>query len=167
MPVTFMVLIVIWEIGIFGSTGDVASTAIIPVNPEHWARPFASMLTPAGTGCVEKGLPKDQRTGGFAVIGAMLKVPMAMNCTMPLVFLASADAGETVMLCNCLLDIIIELPPQEAVASKRATTTGKRMNSDSRLRNKNVWTRELRIRQLQMNDLRINTSKWTAVKGTR
>ena len=35
MPVTFMVLIVIFESGMFGSMGAVASIMTIPLKPEH------------------------------------------------------------------------------------------------------------------------------------
>jgi hypothetical protein len=35
MPVTFMVLIVIFESGMFGSTGAVASIMTIPMKPVH------------------------------------------------------------------------------------------------------------------------------------
>jgi hypothetical protein len=79
MPVTFIVLIVIFERGMFGSTGAVASIMTIPVEPEHWARPFMSTLTPAGTGCAENGLPTDHRTGVAAIMGSMLKLPIAEN----------------------------------------------------------------------------------------
>lgn len=99
MPVTFMLFILIWEIGMFGSIGAVASTVIIPIKPEHCARPLALMLTPIGGGCVENGLPRDHRTGTFADMGDMLKFPMAMNCTIPLDAIGSADIGVTVMLC--------------------------------------------------------------------
>ena len=92
MPLTFMVVIVIFESGMFGSMGAVASIVIVPVKPEHWARPFMSTLTPAGTGCVENGFPIDHRTGVIAIMGSMLKFPVAVNCTMPLEFFASAEA---------------------------------------------------------------------------
>ena len=80
-------------------------------------------------------------------MGAMLKVPMAENCTMPVEFLASAEAGDTVMLSNCRLDIIImERPPQETVRRRVAAAASKTVQSKS---------------------LRIDTSKSTAVKGKR
>ena len=82
-----------------GSIGAVASTVIIPMKPEHCARPFALMLTPIGAGCVENGLPNDHLTGIFADIGAMLKFPIAENCTIPLETIGSAIMGLTVMLC--------------------------------------------------------------------
>lgn len=99
MPVTFMLFMLIWESGMFGSIGAVASTVIIPMKPEHCARPFVLMLTPIGAGCVENGLPSDHLTGTFADMGAMLKFPMAVNCTMPLEAIGSAVMGVTVMLC--------------------------------------------------------------------
>lgn len=82
-----------------GFMGAVAWTVIIPIKPEHWARPFALMLTPIGVGCVENGFPSDHRTGTFADMGAMLKFPMAENCTIPLEDIGAAAAGVTVMLC--------------------------------------------------------------------
>jgi hypothetical protein len=61
-------------------------------------------------------------------------------------FLASAEAGETAMLCSWRLDIIImELPPQETARRARTTTTRERTKAE---------------------DLRIDTSK-QAVKGKR
>lgn len=99
MPVTFMLFMLIWESGMLGSIGAVASTVIIPMKPEHCARPFAFMLTPIGAGCMENGLPSDHRTGTFADMGDMLKFPMAVNCTIPLEAIGSAVMGVTVMLC--------------------------------------------------------------------
>lgn len=99
MPVTFMLLILICESGMLGSMGAVASTVIIPMKPEHCARPFALMLTPIGAGCVENGLPRDHRTGTLADMGAILKFPIAVNCTIPPEAIGSAVMGVTVMLC--------------------------------------------------------------------
>jgi hypothetical protein len=59
-----------------------------------------STLTPAGTGCAENGFPIDHRTGVIAVMGSILKFPVAVNCTMPPEFFASAEVGDTVMLCS-------------------------------------------------------------------
>ena len=57
---------------------------------------MGSMLTPAGTGKVEPGRPIDQVTGVAAVRGAMLKFPIAVNCTLLVRdSLAVADEGET------------------------------------------------------------------------
>ena len=50
MPETFMVIVLICEMGMPGSMGAVAMIETIPLKPEQWARPFASMLTPAGVG---------------------------------------------------------------------------------------------------------------------
>jgi hypothetical protein len=169
MPVTFMVLIVIFESGMFGSTGAVASIMTIPVKPVHWARPFMSTLTPAGTGCAENGFPTDHRTGVAAIMGSMLKFPMAVNCTMPLEFLGSAEAGDTVMLCIWRADIIImELPPQE-IAIKRTAAIGR---TNKALWVDDLWTNDplmnvLRINALLIEHLRIDTSKLTAEKGKR
>src|ERR1041385_8777874 len=108
-----------------------------------------STLTPAGTGCAENGFPIDHRTGVIAIMGSMLKFPVAVNCTMPLEFFASAEAGDTVMLCNWRADIVImELPPQETTISSTDVIARK---SDA----------------LRMNNLRIDTSKSTAEKGKR
>jgi hypothetical protein len=59
-----------------------------------------STLTPAGTGCAENGFPIDHRTGVIAVMGSMLKFAVAVNCTIPPEFFASAEVGDTVMLCS-------------------------------------------------------------------
>src|ERR1051326_2845631 len=82
-----------------GSMGAVASTVTVPMKPEHCARPLGLMLTPIGAGCVENGFPSDHRTATFADIGAMLKFPMAENCTIPLEDIGSAVMGVIVMLC--------------------------------------------------------------------
>lgn len=119
MPVAFMVLMVIFESGMFGSTGAVASIVTIPVKPEHRARPFMSTLTPAGTGCAENGFPIDHRTGVAAIMGSILKFPMAVNCTIPPEAMASADMGVTVMLCIWRDIVIMGLPPQETTTIKR------------------------------------------------
>jgi hypothetical protein len=108
-----------------GSIGAVASTVIVPMKPEHCARPVGLMLTPAGTGCVENGFPSDHRTGTFADMGAMLKFPMAENCTMPLEDMGSAVMGVNVILCIWRVELIImELPPQEAINRKAIAATG-------------------------------------------
>ena len=161
MPVTFMVLIVIFESGMFGSMGAVASIMTIPVKPEHRARPFMSTLTPAGTGCAENGFPIDHRTGVAAVMGSILKFPMAVNCTMPPEAMASADMGVTVMLCIWRDIIIMELPPQETTIRRAAAIAGK---------NNALWVADLRTNGPLMNALRIvriDTSKSTAEKGKR
>lgn len=131
MPITFIVFMFIWETGMLGSMGEVASTVIIPMKPEHRATPFASMLTPAGTACKENGLPRDHSTGGVAVIGAMLYVPMAVKRTMPLVdFIASAEAGDIAMLCNWRLDIIVDMPPQEMIATEKTRITREKIEAE-------------------------------------
>ena len=166
MPVTFTVVIVIFESGMLGSMGAVASIVTIPVKPEHWARPFMSTLTPAGTGCKEKGFPIDHRTGVIAVMGAMLKFPMAVNCTMPSEFLAPAEVGDTVMLCSWRADIIIiELPPQE-IAIKRTAAIARK---NAALYMDGLPTNDLRMNDprtsnplmdaLRIKNLRIDTSK--------
>jgi len=108
-----------------------------------------STLTPAGTGCVENGFPIDQRTGVIAIMGSMLKFPVAVNCTMPLEFFASAEAGDTVMLCNWRADIVImELPPHETTVKRAAVIARK-------------------SRALEIEDMRIDTPKSAAEKGKR
>jgi hypothetical protein len=107
------------------------------------------MLTPAGTGCVENGFPSDHRTGTFAVIGAMLKFPMAENCTIPLEDIGSAAMGLTVMLCIWRVELIImELPPQEAINKNAIATTGPRKAAEC-----------LRTNAGRVDNLRIDTSK--------
>ena len=68
-------------------------------------------------------------------MGAMLKFPIAENCTMPWEAIASADMGVTVMLCIWRLDaIIIDPPPQEAVNKKVAIV--RKTNKTSEYRRK-------------------------------
>ncbi len=107
IPDTFMVMALICEIGIVGSTGAVASTVAIPTKPLHCARPLASTVGDPedmelddiviGMGIAGNGLPMLHITGGEAtVIGAMLNVAVAMNWTCPPGnFCASAEAGVT------------------------------------------------------------------------
>ena len=164
MPVTFMVLIVIFESGMFESMGAVASIMTIPLKPEHWARPFISTLTPAGTGCAENGFPTDHRTGVAAIMGSILKFPMAVNCTMPPEFLGSAEAGDTVMLCIWRADIIImELPPQETTIKRTAAIAGK----NNALYMDDLRTNDPLMDALRIEVLRIDTPKSTAEKGKR
>jgi hypothetical protein len=141
--------------------GAVASIMTIPVKPEHWARPFMSTLTPAGTGCAENGFPTDHRTGVAAIMGSISKFPMAVNCTIPPEFLGSAEAGDTVMLCIWRADIVIMgLPPQEATSRRAAAITGK--NNAlwvADLRTNDPLMNALRISDLRIDDLRIDTSK--------
>ena len=60
-------------------------------------------------------------------MGAMLKSPMAENCTIPLEDIGSAAMGLTVMLCIWRVELIImELPPQEAINRKAIATAGTR-----------------------------------------
>jgi hypothetical protein len=104
-----------------------------------------STLTPAGTGCAENGFPIDHRTGVIAVMGSILKFPVAVNCTMPLEFFASAEVGDTVMLCSWRADIVImELPPQETIIKRMAAIAEK---------NKGLWAAELRTDDLRTDDL--------------
>ena len=126
-----------------------------------------SMLTPAGTGCAVNGFPIDHRTGVAAVMGSILKFPMAVNCTMPPEFLGSAEAGDTVMLCIWRAGIIImELPPQETTIKRTAAIAGK---------NNALWVADLRTDDLRTNGplmnalriVRIDTSKSTAEKGKK
>lgn len=90
-PDTVLIIAFICEMGMLGSAGAVASMVAIPVNPLHRAMPLASMLGPVdmamdmgiGVGDMKGGLPTLQSTGvDVSVIGAMLKVPVAMNCTL-------------------------------------------------------------------------------------
>ena len=107
------------------------------------------MLTPIGAGCVENGFPRDHRTGTFAVMGAMLKFPMAVNCTIPLEDIGSAAMGLTVMLCIWRFEVIImEPPPQETLNRKVIAATGTRRAVEY-----------LRTNAVRIDDLRIDTSK--------
>ena len=78
-------------------------------------------------------------------MGAMLKLPMAENCTMPLEDIGSAVMGLTVMLCIWRVELIImELPPQETVNRKAIATMGTRRAFEY-LRKNAVRAYELRI----------------------
>lgn len=106
-----------------------------PTKPLHSAKPLAFTLGVAGAPesdgfgpedmgigiGVAIGLPMLHTTGGdVTVIGAMLKVPVAVNWTIPPAKLwASAEAGVTVRLCICRLEFIIMFPPQPATRLKR------------------------------------------------
>lgn len=70
----------------------------VPEKVEQEANPFWLIVIPAGTGMAENGLPIDHRTCGMPDMGAMLKLPIAVNCTCLEVFCAVAAAGVTVML---------------------------------------------------------------------
>jgi hypothetical protein len=66
--------------GMLGFMGAVAITVTVPINPEHCAMPVtALMLTPAGTGMEDIKGPIDHVTGVMALIGDMLKFPIAVN----------------------------------------------------------------------------------------
>jgi len=78
-------------------------------------------------------------------MGAMLKFPMAENCTIPLEDIGSAVMGLTVMLCIWRVELIImELPPQEAV-NRKAIATGATSRAFEYLRKNAVREYELRI----------------------
>jgi hypothetical protein len=86
------------------------------------------MLTPAGA-IVEFGPISDHVTGTAAVMGAMLKFPIAENWTMPEgKFMALADIGVTVMLCNWR-PMDMGVPPQETVNTRARDTTRKRIKT--------------------------------------
>ena len=119
MPETFAVMAVICETAMLGSAGAVATTLAIPTKPLHCARPLPSTLgcpliivvdMPIGMGCVPNGLPMLQRTvGDMTVMGAMLNVPVAINCTWPLGnFCASAEDGVTIS--PCIIRVLLPLP---------------------------------------------------------
>src|SRR5215471_4142103 len=103
MPLTVTVIEVICRSGISGSVGAVASMIALPTKPLHCARPLTSMVAAGMVGGGEpNGLPILHSTGvDITVIGAILNVPVAMNCTFPPgEAWASAEAGVTVMLCS-------------------------------------------------------------------
>jgi hypothetical protein len=115
-----------------------------------------STLTPAGTGWAENGFPIDHRTGVIAVMGSMLKFPVAVNCTMPLEFFASAEVGDTVMLCSWRADIVIMgLPPQEITIKRTAAIAGK----SGALYMDEPRTDDPLMNALGTEDMRIDTSK--------
>src|SRR5947209_5204378 len=87
------------------------------------------MVTPLAIGIVENGLPTDHSTCGTAVIGAMLKVPMEVNCTCRVVFFAVAEAGVTARLCSCrVLDGVIMTPLQATMASSKGRVNNEAQN---------------------------------------
>jgi hypothetical protein len=70
----------ICDTGMLGSMGAEAVTVTVPINPEHCATPVMGlMVTPAGAGIEENGIPIDHVTGVAAVMGGMVKFPIAMN----------------------------------------------------------------------------------------
>ena len=92
----------------------------MPENVEQDASPFWLMVTPAGVGMVENGFPIDQRTCGTADIGAILKLPITVNCTCLEVLCALAAAGVTVRAWSCreVADIMM-LPPHDVIERKQ------------------------------------------------
>ena len=130
-----------------------------------------STLTPAGTGCAENGFPIDHRTGVIAIMGSMLKFPVAVNCTIPLEFFASAEVVDTVMLCSWRADIIImELPPHETTIKRTAAIAGKNKGLwvagpwlddlwPDDLRTEDLGTDDPLMNALEIEDMRIDTSK--------
>lgn len=80
MPFTFMVIVLICAKGTWGSAGAEAMMKTVPVNPEHWAMPVMElMVTPTGGIDEDIAFPIDHITGVDAVMGAMLKFPIAVN----------------------------------------------------------------------------------------
>lgn len=80
MPATFDVIMVIFDSGILGSMGAVASIMMVPTKPEQCAIPLASTVTPAGTGAAVNAIPIDHIAGGdITFMGAMLYMPVAVN----------------------------------------------------------------------------------------
>jgi hypothetical protein len=73
-------MLLICDMGMLGFMGAVAMTVTVPINPEHCATPVTElMLTPAGTGIEDMRGPIDHVTGVIADIGAILKLPIAVN----------------------------------------------------------------------------------------
>lgn len=87
IPETLIVLAVICDIGIFGSTGAVACTETIPMKPLHCATPLGVMvggeddMVLIGVVVVGgNGFPMLHNTcGDVTVMGAMLKDAVAVN----------------------------------------------------------------------------------------
>ena len=106
----------------------------VPTNPEHCALPFISILTPAGI-CGLPGIPINHCTEIGAVIGAMLKFPVAINCTIPEGnFAASAEDGVTVTLCTKRCCIVMDIPPQETTDIATIDKNGTRRRGVANLR---------------------------------
>jgi hypothetical protein len=83
-------------------------------------------------------------------MGAMLKFPMAVNCTILPEAMGSAAMGVTVMLCIWRVEgIIMEPPPQEAINRKVIAIKGTRRAAEY-----------LRTNDVRADDLRIDTSKY-------
>jgi hypothetical protein len=72
---------------------------------------------------MKDGFPTLQRTGGdITVIGAMLNVAVAVNCTCPLAkFWASTAAGVTIKLCITRVDVMAVVPPQPVMKRNKRT----------------------------------------------
>ncbi len=96
MPVTVAIMLFICEMGMFGSAGAAAWIVTMPVNPLHCAIPLGVMLgwpdamgegfmdMDIGIGDMEDVFTVQSTGGDITVIGAMLNVPVAVNCTCPL-----------------------------------------------------------------------------------
>jgi hypothetical protein len=102
------------------------------MKPLHCATPFVSMVgladialmdIPIIGGGIEDEVPMLQSTGGdLTVIGAMLKVAVAVNGTFPPgKFCASALDGVTIRFCITLPLFAMVLPPQPASAGRKQT----------------------------------------------
>lgn len=98
--------------------------------------PFISMLTPAGI-CGLPGIPRNHCTDIGAVMGAILKFPVAINCTIPEGdFAASAADGVTVTLCTKRCWVIGDMdPPQETADTTAMDRARKRRAVDLRIDN--------------------------------
>lgn len=78
MPVTFFVLIVIFDSGVLGSAGAVAKTVMLPVVPPEMHCPIPELFRRKKSATVVNGGFADHVT----LIGAVVpseKVPMAVN----------------------------------------------------------------------------------------
>src|SRR5215467_1414592 len=76
----------------------------------------------------------DHVTGVVPVMGAILKCPVAVNCTIPEgKFLASAEEGVTVMLCSWRPDADVDrgMPEQETITVERTERKRARKMTES------------------------------------
>ena len=95
-PVTTLIIEFIWESGVFGLEGAVASMVAIPTKPLHCARPAPLMVglpeaeakiddridMGMGVGDMKDGFPTLHSTGmDMTLVGDMLNIPVAVNCT--------------------------------------------------------------------------------------
>lgn len=95
-PVTTLIIEFICESGVFGFEGAVASMVTMPTKPLHCANPVPLIVglpeddakiddridIGIGVGDINGGFPTLHITGmDMTLVGDMLNIPVAMNCT--------------------------------------------------------------------------------------